>query len=766
METHAPQHPHVNRVEDRRLITGHGKYTADWNRAGQLYAHFVRADRAHAEIIAIDTTAALASPGVKLILTGEDAVRAGYLKAPHALTFPGRNGINARAPARPVLATNKVRFVGEAIAIVVAESAAAAEDAAELVQIEFRDLAAVPLAEDALAAGAVALHDDVPGNLAFEVEAGDEKAVDAAFAAAAHITRVKVESTRVAPSPMELRACLVTYDAAADSYHFNVCNQGTTTLRKQMSGYTNVPEEKLVFESLDVGGGFGQRTVAYPEYCVLMMAAKATGCPVKWVSTRVEGFLTDTHGRSNIIEGKLALDGDGRFLGMRLDWINDMGAYLSPAAFGHIRNTTTCMTGVYRIPALYGSYRVALTNATPVGSYRGAGRPDIAYVVERLVNAAADELKIDPAELRRRNFIPLAAFPYTTPTGSVYEIADLPGMLDKALELADWKGYPQRRAQSAAAGKLRGIGISTVIENTGAGNAPADEVEITLDASGLFTVHTQAKSQGHGHETTYGLIVARALGVPLARVHVVQCLPGSTRQGNHTGGSRSTVGAGSVCHLAAVKLIETGKALAALELKLEPSQISYANGVYSSTEASRSIELTDLAQQQPLAIMADGKFGSTFPNGCHIVEVEVDPETGVPTVASYCAVDDCGEVIHHAIVEGQLHGGVMQGAGQVFGEHVVYDRESGQPLAASFMDYVMPRAGLIRDIRGAEHATPSTVSPLGVKGVGESGCTASIPVLVAAVIDALRPLGVTHLDMPLTPSKLWHAIQDARRTQH
>ena len=766
MDTHAPQHPHVNRVEDRRLITGHGKYTADWNRAGQLYAHFVRADRAHAEIIAIDTTAALASPGVKLILTGEDAVRAGYLKAPHALTFPGRNGINARAPARPVLATNKVRFVGEAIAIVVAESAAAAEDAAELVQIEFRDLAAVPLAEDALAAGAVALHDDVPGNLAFEVEAGDEKAVDAAFAAAAHITRVKVESTRVAPSPMELRACLVAYDAAADSYHFNVCNQGTTTLRKQMSGYTNVPEEKLVFESLDVGGGFGQRTVAYPEYCALMMAAKATGCPVKWVSTRVEGFLTDTHGRSNIIEGKLALDGDGRFLGMRLDWINDMGAYLSPAAFGHIRNTTTCMTGVYRIPALYGSYRVALTNATPVGSYRGAGRPDIAYVVERLVNAAADELKIDPAELRRRNFIPLAAFPYTTPTGSVYEIADLPGMLDKALELADWKGYPQRRAQSAAAGKLRGIGISTVIENTGAGNAPADEVEITLDASGLFTVHTQAKSQGHGHETTYGLIVARALGVPLARVHVVQCLPGSTRQGNHTGGSRSTVGAGSVCHLAAVKLIETGKALAALELKLEPSQISYANGVYSSTEASRSIELTDLAQQQPLAIMADGKFGSTFPNGCHIVEVEVDPETGVPTVASYCAVDDCGEVIHHAIVEGQLHGGVMQGAGQVFGEHVVYDRESGQPLAASFMDYVMPRAGLIRDIRGAEHATPSTVSPLGVKGVGESGCTASIPVLVAAVIDALRPLGVTHLDMPLTPSKLWHAIQDARRTQH
>ena len=332
-------------------------------------------------------------------------------------------------------------------------SAAAAQDAAELVVVEYADLAAVPLAEDALAAGAPQLHDDVPGNLAFEQETGDAKAVEAAFANAAHVTRVKVESTRVAPSPLEPRACLVAYDANSETYNFNVCNQGTTTLRKQMSGYTKVPENKLVFESRDVGGGFGQRTVAYPEYCALMMAAKATGKPVKWVSTRVEGFLTDTHGRSNIIDGALALDRDGRFLAMRLDWINDMGAYLSPAAMGHIRNTTTCMTGVYRIPALYGTYRVALTNATPVGSYRGAGRPDIAYAVERLVNAAAAELKIDPAELRRHNFIPLAAFPYKTPTGSTYEIADMPGMLDKALKLADWNGFARRRAQSSRGGQ-------------------------------------------------------------------------------------------------------------------------------------------------------------------------------------------------------------------------------------------------------------------------------------------------------------------------
>jgi carbon-monoxide dehydrogenase large subunit len=761
VENHAHSPHHVNRVEDRRLITGHGKYAADWNAPNQLYAYFVRADRAHAEIIAIDVAAARAQPGVHLVLTGEDAVRAGHVNAPHALTFKGRNNTDTLPTPRPALASGRVRFVGEPVAMVVADSAARAQDAAELIQIEYRDLPAVPLAEDALAPGAPQLHDTVPGNLPLECETGDEKAVAAAFAQAAHITRLKVESTRVVANPLELRACLVAFDAKTGAYRFNVCNQGTTMLRRQLSAWTNVPEDKLIFESQDIGGGFGQRTVAYPEYCALMLAAQTLGRPVKWVATRVECFLCDTHGRSNIIDGQLALDADGKFLAMRLDWINDMGAYLSPGAMGHIRNTMTCMTGVYRIPALYGSYRVALTNATPVGSYRGAGRPDIAYVVERLVNAAARELNIDAAELRNRNFIAPAAFPYKTPTGSTYEIADLPGMLQKALKLSDWNGFEKRRAQSAAAGKLRGIGISSVIENTGAGQM-ADEVEITLDASGTVTVHTVAKAQGHGHETTYAMIVAKALGLPLKRIKIVQCLPGMKIKGNHTGGSRSTVGAGSVCHLAAGKLIEHGKSLAALEMKLEPSQIAYANGVFTSKQSKQSIELAALAKNASITLKADGSFGSTFPNGCHIAEVEVDAETGVTAVVSYCAVDDCGEVIHHAIVEGQLHGGVLQGAGQVFGEHVVYDRESGQPLAASFMDYAMPRAGLIREIRGEEHPTPSKISPLGVKGVGESGCTASIPVLVGAVLDALRPLGITHLDMPLTPSKVWQAMQAAR----
>ena len=360
--------------------------------------------------------------------------------------------------------------------------------------------------------------------------------------------------------------------------------------------------------------------------------------------------------------------------------------------------------------------------------------------------------------MRRRNFIPPEAFPYTTPTGSVYEIADLPGLLAKALKLADWQGFANRRERSKAAGKLRGIGISTVIENTGAGNAPKDEIEIQLDASGTVTVFTVSKAQGHGHETTLAMIVADALGVPRSRVKVVQCAPDTRLEGNHTGGSRTMVGAGSVCHLAAQKLIEQGKALAALELSLEPSQVRYAKGEFRSGESQRTVKLAELARSKTLSVTAEGKFGSTFPNGCHIAEVEVDRDTGDSEIVSYCAVDDCGVVINHAIVEGQLHGGVVQGAGQVFGEQVVFDRETGQPVTASFQDYYMPHAGLLRGVRGEEHPTPSTVSPLGVKGMGESGCTASIPVLVAAVIDALRPFGVQHLDMPLTPSKLWHAM--------
>ena len=758
-ETH--DHHDGKRVEDFRLITGAGRYASDWNAPGQLYGHFLRSDRAHAEIVSVDTKNALAFPGVKQVFTGEDAVRAGYTKAPHTMQFVGKNGMKARSPQRPVLAHGKVRFVGEAVALVVADSAAAAQDAADLIQIEYRDLESVTDPEGALAEGAPQLSDEVPGNLAWEHEIGDEKSVEAAFAAASHITRAKIVSTRVSASPMEPRSCLVAYDAATESYRIHSPMQGVTTIRSQLSSYTKVPPEKLVFEVGEVGGGFGQRSGAYPEYAALMIASKALGAPVKWTGTRTEGFLTDTHGRNMIAHGQLALDKDGKFLAMRIDWIVDLGAYLSPGAQGHIRNTTNCMTGVYAIPALYATYRIPISNTTPIGAYRGAGRPDIAYAVERLVNQAAAEIGMDPSELRRRNFIPPNAFPYTSPTGGSYECADMPGVLQKALALADWKGFAARRAKSKQAGKLRGIGISTVIENTGLGNAPVDEVEIQLDATGTVTAAMVAKTQGHGHETTFGSIIANVLQIPLEKVKLAQCPPGTKLKGNGTGGSRSTVGAGSVCHLAALKLVEEGKALAALELGVEPSQVAYADGEFTSNASDRVVKLADLAKAKPLTFMADGKFGSTYPNGCHIAEVEVDPDTGMTEVVSYCAVDDIGVVINHAIVEGQLHGGVVQGAGQVFGEKVIYDPETGQPLTATFMDYYMPRAGLIPELRGEEHPTESKVSPLGVKGVGESGCTASIPVLVGAVLDAVSPLGIKNLDMPLTPARVWGAINEA-----
>lgn len=751
------------RVEDFRLITGTGKFAADWNIPGQLHACFVRSDRAHARIVSVDTVAALAHPGVKAVFTGEDAVRVGYVNSPNALNFPGLNGMRALTPQRPVLAHGKVRFVGEALALIIAETAMQAIDAAELIVAEYEDLPAIVDAEASLAEGAPQLHDDVPGNLVFESEAGNAQEVEAAFTKAAHITRLKVRVSRVSPSPIEPRACLVTYDPASGEYTFNVCMQGSTFLRWQMGTYTNLPEEKLHFIAQDVGGGFGQRSTAYPEYAALMIAAEAMRQPIKWVSSRVESFLSDTHGRANIISGALAMDADGGFLAMRLDWINDMGAYLSPGAMGHIRNTTACMTGVYRIPALHATFRVPLTNTTPVSAYRGAGRPDVAYVVERLVDTAAGEIGIDRVELRRRNFIPPSAFPYRTPTGSVYDNADLPGLLEHALTFANWAGYERRRGASAASGRLRGIGMSTWVENTAAGRAPRDEVELEVNAAGIVTIHTVSKSSGNGHETTLAMIVADALGIPRERALVEQCAPHKRLVGNHTSGSRSTVGAGSACYVAVQALITKGKTLAALALRVEPSQVGYASGEFRAVDVPRTIKLAELARDKPLSALGSGTFGSTFPNGCHIAEVEIDPDTGICEIVSYSAVDDCGVVINHAIVEGQIHGGVVQGAGQIFGEQIVYDQDTGQSLTASFMDYYMPRAELLRELRAEDHPTISTVSPLGVKGVGESGCTASLPALANAVMDALRPLGVKHLDMPLTPSRLWQAIQAVQR---
>lgn len=759
------KHYSQSRREDQRLLVGLGRYAADWNLGGQLYAYFVRSDRPHADIVSVNAEPALACPGVVRVLTGADAVRAGYVHPQPFSLRKGRDGRLAPMTARPVLASDRVRFVGDAVALVVADSAAAAQDAAERVEVDYRDLDVAVGLEDALAPQAARLHANVAGNLLLDTEVGDAAIVEAAFAKAAHVTRLRIEISRVVPSPMEPRACLAAYDGDSGVYTLHLPLQGINLMRKQIAGYTGVPEDKLHIVVQDVGGSFGQRSMAYPEYCALMLAAKETGRPVKWVCSRSEGFLSDTHGRSNLVTGALAVDTEGKFLAVRLDWLTDAGAYLTRGPGSLIGNAITCMTGVYAIPAVYGRFRVVLNNTAPVASYRGAGRPDIAYVIERLVSHAANEMGVDPATLRRGNFIPPAAFPYRTATGSVYEIADLPGLLDKALALACWSSFDERRWAAERKGKLRGIGISTVIENTSAGMFASDEVEITVDATGQVCVYSVSQSQGQGHETTLAKIVAQTLGLPLDRVQLHQSPSDRVLKGNHSGGSRTTVGAGSVCHLAARKLIEYGKTLAALELSVEPSQVQYAQGEFRARGGAQRVTLQDLAGKRTLRVLGEGSFGATFPNGCHIAEVEIDPQTGATEIVSYIAVDDFGKVIDHVIVEGQVHGAVVQGAGQVFCEHVVYDRETGQLLTGSFADYAMPKAGILKDIQLAEHPTTSTVSPLGVKGVGESGCTASLPALANAVIDALHVFGIHHLDVPMTPARIWTAIQAAKDEQ-
>jgi carbon-monoxide dehydrogenase large subunit len=752
----------VSRLEDPRLITGKGTYASDWNLPGQLYAAVLRSDRAHARIVKLDAGRARAHPCVKLVLTGEDAVAAGFTRAPHSLTFVGINGMKALAPDRPALATSAVRYVGEPIAVVVADSALVAQDATELVDVTYEDRPAAIGPEAALAPGAPQIHESVPGNCAFEMEVGDRAAVDAAFAQAHHITRLKVDCTRMSPSPMEPRACLSSYDPKDESYTIRVCLQGINTMRSQIASFTKFPPEKIKVVGRDVGGGFGQRSTVYPEYVMTLLATRKLGKPVKWVSTRSESFMTDTHGRANIGAGELAMDRNGKFLALKYDWVTDQGAYISSGGPGYIRNVMACLTGVYAIPVAYSRFRVALTNTGLVAAFRGAGRPDIAYAIERLVNQAASEMKIDPAELRRRNFIPPSAFPYKNATGTTYEYAELEALMDKALAAADWKGFEQRRATAAKAGKLRGIGISTVIEGSGGGQAPSDDILLEVAADGEITAFSASQSQGQSHETTMAMIVGDALGIAPERVHLRQTVAEKNLVGNATGGSRTMVGAGSSCKIAADLLIERGKSLAAEEFNVEPSQVQYEKGTFLAPEGGKTLTLAELAAKRGLSVRGGGKFGQTWPNGCHITEVEIDRETGDAQIVAYTAVDDCGVAINHTIVEGQVQGAVAQGAGQVFGEHIVYDPESGQLVTGSFMDYFMPRAGLVKEIRMNDHATPSKVSPLGVKGVGESGCTASLGAIANAVHDALRPLKVKPLDMPLTPAKLWKAISAAR----
>jgi carbon-monoxide dehydrogenase large subunit len=756
--------PFAGRREDDRLLKGEGRYSADWNLPGQLYAAFLRSDRSHAKLLSINLEPVKNGPGVLAIFTGEDVRHFGT--PPAQVKAPGCGGASVKVPERPTLARGTVRHVGEEIALVVATSPAAAEDALERIEVDYEELPPVVDAGAALAPGAPQLHDSVPGNLAFDYEYGSESAADEAFAKAAHVTRLALESTRVSGNPMEPKACMVAYQAADDSYDVYASSQGMSMMLPNFVAITGVPAERVRLHAHDVGGGFGIRSQAYAEYCALMHAAKTLRRPVKWVGSRFETIVSDHHGRAAELAGELALDKEGRFLGLRISWISNSGAYLSQA--GPIINTVNPAShaiNAYRIPALYGRHRLVLTNTTPTTAYRGAGRPNVTYLIERLVDEAARETGIDRIELRRRNLIPKDAFPYKTPVGSTYDSGDPPGYLADAIRYSNWAYFPERRERSKEAGKLRGIGCAVFVEPCGGRIAGQEQAAIKFGESGNPSLYVLSGPSGQGHETVFADLVAAEFGISPDSIAVRPGDPEGPRlTGGGTVGSRSTMAHGSALVAAARAVVKKGLDLAAKALEVAPADLDFADGKYRVKGTDVSITFREIARRYHCEL--DSLEGitpaSAYPAGAHVAEVEIDPETGVIEIVDYVAVDDCGRTINPVLLEGQIVGGIVQGIGQVLAEHVVYD-EGGQLLTGSYMDYAMPKPEILTKVRLYEHNVPSPTNLLGVKGAGEAGTTGSIPALANAVIDALRPLGIHHLDFPYSPARIWRAIHDARK---
>jgi carbon-monoxide dehydrogenase large subunit len=761
---------HKGRLEDERMLKGAGRYASDWNLPGQAYGHFVRSDRAHAAINAIDASSARELPGVIAILTGEDLAKAGCKWLTAASPMKGRDGSDVLRPPHPPLARERVRYVGEPVALVVAESAAIAQDAAEAIPVDYDERPAVTDARQALAAGAPLVHESVSGNLALDFAGGDEAATQAAFARAAKIVRLTAYHTRVVGNPMEPRAAIGSYDAAAGNFILHACTQGVTAIRGQTAPVLGVPPENIRVVAEEVGGGFGVRFNTYPEYCALLAAAKQLGRPVKWVGTRSEMFLADEQARDIVNLGELAVDDRGRILGMRFDFVCNLGAYVAfTGAFVNTVNLVNVASGVYDVQAVHVRARLVFTNTVPTAAYRGAGRPVSSYAIERLVDQAAHEIGMDPAEFRRINLVKKAQFPYRIVTGFEYDCGDFEGVLDKALAAADWSGFEARRAASTRRGLLRGRGIASYIEASGAGGfAPFDQAQVSWDADGGITLRATSHSHGQGHETVFAQIVSGVLGIPMERIRLRTADPDMVLTGNPTGGSRSALGVGSVMLFASREVVKKGLALAAEELETAAADIEFADGSYRVKGTDRGVAIAALAQKHVGALdvdLRDRKVGATFPNGCHVAEVEIEPETGEIEVVSYVAVDDAGTILNHQIVEGQMHGGITQGAGHVLGEQAIYDADSGQLLTGSFMDYPMPRAVLVNNLRVLDHPVPTQTNPLGAKGVGEAGVTGSMPCIMNAVLDALRRAGVTRFDMPATPQRLWAAIRAAKESR-
>ncbi len=757
----------VTRKEDQRFLTGTGRYTDDINLPGQAHAFILRSPHAHAVIRSIETSKAKAAAQVLCVLTGEDVAADGLGDVPCIAAVTNRDGSKSPVPPNPLLKRERVRHVGDAVALVVAETLDAARDAAELVAVDYDPLPVVTDTARAAGPDVPLVWDDAPNNIVYDWSTGDEAATEAAFAAATHVTRLDFVNNRVIINSMEPRGAVGSHDPAGDSYTLYTTTQGGHYVRDVVAGsILDVAPERVRVVTPDVGGGFGMKLFLYLEYALTLWAARRVGRPVKWTCDRSQAFVSDTQGRDHVTHAELALDADGKFLAVRAQTYANMGAYLSN--FAPSVPNKRMQVGVYAIPTAYVAYKGVYTNTVPVDAYRGAGRPEAIYLIERLIDVAARELAIDGAELRRRNYIPADAMPYTTCLKVTFDSGEFARNMDDAMALAGWKDFAKRREAARSRGLLRGIGMAYYIDITGGPLIGGEDAVLRFEEDDSLTAMVGTQASGQGHETPFAQILVDRLGVPFDAINVREGDTDDTPSGHGSGGSRTIMDGGGAVLVAADDLIDKAKPIASELLEAAASDIEFADGRFTVAGTDRSADLLSVAAAARKgnggALIGGGTFtpeASAFPNGCHVCEVEIDPDTGVVALVNFTAVDDFGRVVNPLTLAGQVHGGVVQGVGQALIENTVYDEGSGQLLTGSFMDYGLPRASDIPTIAVDWNEVPCPTNPLGVKGAGEAGAIGAPPAVVNAVVDALAGLGITHVDMPATPERVWRAIRAA-----
>jgi aerobic carbon-monoxide dehydrogenase large subunit len=758
----------VPRFEDPRLIRGGGRYVDDVQLPGTVRGVVLRSQHAHAKITKLDVSAAKQAPGVLAVLTAADIKAAGWQDIPVPAGLKRRDGSPMFKPRYPILADDRVRWVGDCVAFVVAETLPQALDALELIEAEYEPLPAVTSTEDAAKPDSPKVWEAAPDNIGFFELVGDKAGTDAAFAKADHVVKQKFVINRVTAATMEPRGAVGDYNATDQRYTLYTSLQRPHPVRAELAKLMGVPESKIRIVTGDTGGSFGMKSPIFPEMPLCLLASKLTGRPVKWISTRTEAFLSDAQARDNVTEAELALDKNGHFLGMRVTTIAAIGAYLQTNMPAFFLNAGT-LAGTYRTPAIHVDITAVYTNTNPIRPYRGNGRPEAAFVIERMVDCAGDQLGIDPAELRRRNYVPPSAMPFKTALTFTWDSGEFEKNMDLALELGDAKGFAARKRESAKRGKLRGLGISNTIERAGA--ASLEGAEVRFDRDGSAKMFSGSNNQGQGHETTFKQIVCDRLGLDPTQVQYIQ---GDTDQvffGEGTGGSRSATLAGSAFHMASEKIVTKARAIAAKMLDLAEGDLNFHEGVFSTPKTNRTLTINELAAAalEPKNLPKDMEPGlfatavynapiANYPNGCHICELEIDRDTGQVHIDRYSVVDDVGTVINPMLLHGQIQGGIVQGAGQALMEDIHFDAE-GQLITASFQDYAMPHAHDLCDIEVEANPVPTKTNPLGVKGAGEAGCVGALPAVVNALVDALSEFGVRHVPMPATPERIWRAMQ-------